>query len=48
MISAIPVLILLFYGLIIVGSIGLTIWAIVTRIKEKKREKEDHKDYKKY
>lgn len=46
--SIIPILILLFYIAIIIGSVILLIWAINTRIKEKKREKEEHKHYKDY
>lgn len=42
------VLIALFYGSMILGSIILVIWAINSRIKEKKREKIDHEKYKKY
>ncbi|KXA12018.1 hypothetical protein [Clostridium perfringens] len=42
------VLIALFYGSMILGSIILVIWAISSRIKEKKREKIDHEKYKKY
>lgn len=41
-------LISLFYGSMILGSIILVIWAINSRIKEKKREKIDHEKYKKY
>ncbi|CUP10435.1 MULTISPECIES: hypothetical protein [Clostridium] len=41
-------LIILFYLAIIIGSICLLIWAITTRIKEKKREEIEHKDYKNY
>lgn len=41
-------LICLFYGSMILGSIILVIWAINSRIKEKKREKIDHEKYKKY
>ncbi|MEG0295912.1 MAG: hypothetical protein RR620_04275 [Clostridium sp.] len=44
----IPALILLVYALIFVGAIVLTIWAIQNRVKEKKVEKEKHKDYDKY
>ena len=42
----IATLIIFFYLAIIIGSIGL--WAINDRIKEKKREEKEHKDYKKY
>ena len=42
------ILVLLFYSIIILGSIALLIWAIRTRLKEKKREEKEHKDYKKY
>ncbi|MDZ5253879.1 hypothetical protein [Clostridium sp. LIBA-8841] len=41
-------LVALFYGTMILGSIILVIWAISSRIKEKKREKVDHEKYKKY
>ncbi|MBC5629413.1 hypothetical protein H8S20_10985 [Clostridium sp. NSJ-6] len=44
----IATLIIFFYLAIIIGSIGLLIWAINDRIKEKKREEKEHKDYKKY
>lgn len=47
-INLIPILILGFYGLIILGSVALLIWAINNRLKEKKREKIKHKDYDKY
>ncbi|ELC8442438.1 hypothetical protein QYB59_001462 [Clostridium perfringens] len=41
-------LVSLFYGTMILGSIILVIWAISSRVKEKKREKVDHEKYKKY
>lgn len=41
-------LVALFYGTMILGSIILVIWAISSRVKEKKREKVDHEKYKKY
>ncbi|HHD2753938.1 TPA: hypothetical protein ACOTG0_002760 [Clostridium perfringens] len=41
-------LVALFYGTMILGSIILVIWAIGSRVKEKKREKVDHEKYKKY
>ncbi len=41
-------LICLFYCSMILCSIILVIWAINSRIKEKKREKIDHEKYKKY
>lgn len=41
-------LIALFYGSMILGSIILIIWAIRSRLKEKKREKIDNEKYKKY
>ena len=44
----IPVLILIVYAVIIIGSIGLVIWAITARIKEKKKEKNKLDEYKKY
>lgn len=44
----IPILILVFYALIIIGSIGLIIWAITTRVKEKKQEKDKLDKYKTY
>ena len=44
----VPVLILIFYGAIVIGSIGLVIWAITARIKEKKTEKDKLDEYKKY
>lgn len=44
----VPILILIFYAAIIVGSIGLVIWAITARIKEKKAEKDKLDEYKKY
>lgn len=47
-VEIIPILILGFYGIIILGSIALVIWAINNRLKEKKREKIEHKDYDKY
>ena len=40
--------ILLIYALIILGSIGLIIWAICSRLKEKKKEKDKLEKYKKY
>lgn len=47
-IMIIPILILLFYAIIIIGSIGLIIWAITARMKEKKKEKDKLDEYKKY
>ena len=44
----IPVLILVIYVIIIIGSIGLVRWAITTRIREKKKEKDKLEKYKKY
>ena len=44
----VPILILIFYAVIIIGSIGLVIWAIASRIKEKKIEKDKLDEYKKY
>lgn len=44
----VPILILIFYAVIIIGSIGLVIWAITARIKEKKTEKDKLDEYKKY
>lgn len=44
----IPILILIFYIAIIIGSIGLIIWAIIDRKKEKKTEKDKLDEYKKY
>lgn len=44
----IPIFILIFYAVIIIGSIGLVIWAITSRIKEKKTEKDKLDKYKKY
>ena len=44
----IPVLILVIYALIIIGARGLVIWAITTRVKEKKKEKDKLEKYKKY
>lgn len=44
----IPVLILVVYVAIIIGSIGLVIWAVTARIKEKKKEKDKLERYKKY
>lgn len=44
----IPFIILSFYGIGIIASIVLIIWAIRNRSKEKKREKEEFKDYDKY
>ncbi|MBP3916551.1 MULTISPECIES: hypothetical protein [unclassified Clostridium] len=44
----VPILILIFYAVIIIGSIGLVIWAITSRIKEKKIEKDKLDEYKKY
>lgn len=41
-------LVLLFWATIIIGSIALVIWAICSRIKEKKIEEEKHKKYKDY
>ncbi len=41
-------LVLLFWLVIIIGSIALVIWAICSRIKEKKIEEEKHKKYKDY
>lgn len=41
-------LIILFWLVIIIGSIVLVIWAICSRIKEKKIEEEKHKKYKDY
>ena len=37
-----------FWILTAIGSIVMIIWAIVSRIKEKKIEKEKHKKYKEY
>ena len=44
----IPVLILVIYALIIIGAIGLVIWALTTGVKEKKKEKDKLEKYKKY
>ena len=44
----VPILILIFYAVIIIGSIGLVIWAITSRRKEKKIEKDKLDEYKKY
>lgn len=41
-------LIILFWLAIIIGSIALVIWAIFSRIREKKIEEEKHKKYKDY
>lgn len=41
-------LVALLYGVGIIGSIGLLIYTIVKRKKEKKIEEEKHKDYKNY
>ena len=37
-----------FWILTAIGSIVMIIWAIISRIKEKKIEKEKHKKYKEY
>lgn len=37
-----------YYVIAIVAFIGLLIWAISSRVKEKEVEKEKHKDYDKY
>lgn len=47
-IELLPILILGFYGIIMLVSVALVIWAINNRLKEKKREKIEHKDYDKY
>ena len=37
-----------FYVIVPIASVGLIIWAIRNRIEEKKREEIEHKDYKNY
>lgn len=42
------IIIALFYALVFVGAIVLLIYTIISRIKEKKDEETNHKDYKNY
>ncbi len=46
--NVIGLLVLGFYGFLFIGAIVLLIVVIDKRIKEKKIEKEKHKDYKDY
>ena len=47
-ISWILIIYVLFWIAVAIGSVGMLIWAIASRIKEKKIEEVKHKDYKKH